>query len=125
MRRVFKTRSFARWASKANLVDAALCAAVEEMSNGLVDSDLGSGVVKKRIAVPGRGKRGGARTLLATNKASRCFFMFGLEKNERDNIDARELEALQTLVKNYLALTASQLNEALTTKVFEEICHVH
>lgn len=105
--------------------DAALCAAVEEMSSGLIDADLGGGVVKKRVAIPGRGKRGGARTLLATNKASRWFFMFGFEKNERDNVDARELEALQTLAKNYLALTASQLNEAVTTKVFEEICHVH
>jgi hypothetical protein len=125
MRRVFKTRSFARWSSKANLVDAALCAAVEEMSSGLIDADLGGGLVKKRVAMPGRGKRGGARTLLATNKASRWFFMFGFEKNERDTIDARELEALQSLAKNYLSLTSSQLAEALQANVFQEICHVH
>jgi hypothetical protein len=125
MRRVFKTRSFARWAAKANLVDATLCAAVEEMSSGLIDADLGGGVVKKRIAIPGRGKRGGARTLLATNRASRWFFMFGFEKNERDNIDMRELEALQSLAKNYLSLNSSQLTEAVSVNVFQEICHVH
>jgi hypothetical protein len=125
MRRVFKTRSFARWAVKANLVDATLCAAVEEMSSGLIDADLGGGVVKKRIAIPGRGKRGGARTLLATNRASRWFFMFGFEKNERDNIDMRELEALQSLAKNYLSLNSSQLTEAVSVNVFQEICHVH
>jgi hypothetical protein len=125
MRRVFKTRSFARWASKANLIDAALCAAVEEMSSGLIDADLGGSVVKKRVALPGRGKRGGARTLLATNKASRWFFVFGFEKNERDTIDARELEALQLLAKNYLSLSSSQLTEALQANMFQEICHVH
>ena len=125
MRRVFKSRNFARWAAKAHLADAALCAAVEEMSNGLIDADLGGGVVKKRVAMPGRGKRGGARTLLATNKASRWFFVFGFEKNERGSIDTRELEALQMLAKNYLSLTSVQLTEAVVNNVVEEICHVH
>jgi hypothetical protein len=37
--------------------------------------ELGAGVVKKRIALPGRGKSGGARTLLATNKGNRWFFL--------------------------------------------------
>ena len=125
MRRVFKTRSFARWAAKANLSDAALCAAVEEMAQGLIDADLGGGVVKKRVAMPGRGKRGGARTLLATNKASRWFFVFGFEKNEREGIDARELEALQKLARDYLSFTAKELNDAVEENLFEEICHVH
>ena len=42
----------------------------------------------KRLALPGRGKRGGARTLVATNKGNRWFFLFGFEKNARANITA-------------------------------------
>jgi hypothetical protein len=38
------------------------------MANGLIDADLGGGIVKKRIALPGQGKRGSTRTLLATNR---------------------------------------------------------
>lgn len=46
---------------KAELTDDALCDAVSEMAQGLVDADLGGHVVKKRVALPGQGKRGGAR----------------------------------------------------------------
>ena len=71
MKRVFKTRQFARWARKGRLADDALCVAVPEMAKGLIDADLGGGVVKKRVALPGRGKSAGSRTLVATNKADR------------------------------------------------------
>ncbi len=70
MRRVFKTRHFSRWLRKSDLTDAALCAAVSEMVAGLIDAEWGGDVLKKRVALPGRGKRGGARTLVATRKAA-------------------------------------------------------
>ena len=71
MYRVFKTRHFSRWMRKTELTDEALCSAVHEMSQGLIDADLGAGVVKKRVAMAGRGKRGGARTLVAHDLLSR------------------------------------------------------
>jgi hypothetical protein len=43
-------------------------------------ADLGGGIVKKRVGLAGRGKRGGARTLVATNKGNRWFFVYGFEK---------------------------------------------
>ena len=61
MERILKTNHFARWMRKSGLTDAALCAAVAEMVAGLVDADLGGGVVKKRVGLPGRGKRGAPR----------------------------------------------------------------
>lgn len=80
VRRGFKTRHFTRWLRKTELTDESLCKAVCEMERGLVDADLGGGVVKKRVAPPGRGKRGGARTLLATNRGDRWFFVYIREK---------------------------------------------
>lgn len=65
MRSVFKTRHFRRWMRKTELTDAALCQGIEEMTAGLIDAELGGGVVKKRVGLAGRGERGGARTLLA------------------------------------------------------------
>lgn len=105
MRRVFKTRHFSRWMRKTELTDSALCSAVAEMAQGLIGADLGGGVVKKRVGLAGRGKRGGARTLVATNKGNRWFFVFGFEKNDRANIGADELEALQDLAHDLLART--------------------
>jgi len=123
MRRVFKTRHFSRWMRKTELTDRALCQAVEEMARGLIDADLGGGIVKKRVGLAGRGKRGGARTLVATNKGNRWFFVFGFEKNERANISDEELEALQDVAADLLARTARQLNEAIEDDSLQEICH--
>ena len=123
MRRVFKTRHFSRWLRKTDLTDAALCQAVKEMVAGLVDADLGGDVLKKRVALPGRGKRGGARTLVATRKASRWFFVFGFEKNEKSNISSTELEALQTLAAELLTLDCLQLDSGVQDGTLQEICH--
>ncbi len=87
--------------------------AVAEMVQGLIDADLGGRVVKKRVGLAGRGKRGGARTLVATNKGNRWFFVFGFEKNERANIGDDELEALQEIAEQLLARTGRQLDEAV------------
>jgi hypothetical protein len=123
MRRVFKTRHFARWLRKSGLTDVALCEAVNEMVAGLVDADLGGDVLKKRVAMPGRGKRGGARTLVATRKASYWFFVYGFEKNERSTVSSTELEALQTLAAELLALTDQQLDRSVEDGALQEICH--
>lgn len=68
---IYTTRWFDRWARTQGLTAASLCAAVRELQAGLVDADLGGGLFKKRIGRPGRGKSGGYRTLVATNKGDR------------------------------------------------------
>jgi hypothetical protein len=108
---------------KTELTDSALLNSVEEMVKGLIDADLGGGVVKKRIGLAGRGKRGGARTLVATNKGSRWFFVFGFEKNKRANIADDELEALRDIAEQLLVRTGRQLDEAVEAGALQEICH--
>lgn len=123
MARVFKTRAFASAMKKSAISDTALCKAVSEMRRGLIDSDLGGGVVKKRVAIPGQGKRGGARTLLATNRGSRWFFVYGFLKNERANVSPTELEALKLLAADLLALRDAQIDQAVAVGQLMEICH--
>jgi hypothetical protein len=82
------------------------------MVSGLYDTDLGGGLLKKRIARPGQGKRGGFRTLVATNKGNRWIFVFGFPKNERSNIDKNEEEALKRLASHLLSLTPQDLERA-------------
>ncbi len=109
---VYKTRWFDRWANKQGLTPSSLCAAVREMTAGLYDADLGHGLLKKRIARPGQGKRGGFRTLVASNKENRWIFLYGFPKNERSNIDKDEEEASKRLAAHLLTLTASALGKA-------------
>ena len=94
MKRILKTRTFNRWLRKTLLTDTALLKAIDEMEQGLVDADLGGNIYKKRVALPGRGKSGSTRTLIATNRQNRWFFMFGFEKNDKENITQAELAYL-------------------------------
>lgn len=109
---IYTTRWFDRWARKQGLAASSLCAAVHEMTKGLFDADLGSGLYKKRIARPGQGKSGGYRTLVATNQGNRWVFVYGFQKNERSNIDKSEEEALKKLAAHLLSLTAQAVTTA-------------
>ena len=108
---------------KTGLTDAALCVAVQEMCEGLIDADLGGSIVKKRVALPGYGKRGGARTIVATKMAGRWFFLFGFSKNERSNIDKDEIRALQEVAAELLGFDDQQLTTALNAGEIVEICN--
>jgi hypothetical protein len=117
----FKTRTFATWANGAGLDDDALAIAVAEMERGLIDARLGGEVVKKRVALPGRGKRGGVRTLVAFRQEDKAFFIFGFAKNERANISSDELRALKFLAKELLNYSAMSLTKALQAGELIEI----
>lgn len=65
---VYKTRTFARWMKREGLVDQDLRDAIMEMQTGLVDARLGGGLVKKRVARPGQGRRN-APAFLGMNEA--------------------------------------------------------
>lgn len=109
---IYKTRWFDRWARKQGLSTQALCEAVREMQAGLYEADLGGGLLKKRVARPGQGKSGGFRTLVATNKGSKWFFVFGFSKNVRSNVDKDEEEALKKLASHLLSLSAPAVSTA-------------
>jgi hypothetical protein len=118
---IYKTRNFTRWARKAGLKDSLLITAVLETQSGLLEADLGGGIVKKRIAMPGRGKRGSTRTLVATNLNDKWFFVFGFAKNERDNIVENELATLKMLAKDLLGMTVAQMKVAVEEEFLVEV----
>ncbi len=120
---VYKSKWFTKWADKEDLTDRDLSAAVEEMANGLIDADLGGHVMKKRVALQGQGKSGGARTLLAFKVGEQAFFMYGFAKNQQDNISAKELKALKAIAKQVLGYTPVQLKMVLNAGEFIEVNH--
>lgn len=121
MKRILKTRVFSRWMRKTELENSFLMEAVDEMEHGLVDADLGAGIYKKRIALPGRGKRGCVRTLIATNRLDRWIFLTGFEKNERSNISKKELYVWKMIAHDLLSCADAGLKILLTNGELEEI----
>ncbi len=108
----FKIKAFAKWASGEGLGDDALASAVAEMEQGLIDARLGGQVFKKRVALPGRGKRGSTRSLVAFRQGDKVFFIYGFAKNERANVSDKELRALKLLAKELLNYAAPALAKA-------------
>ena len=119
--RVFKTKAFDRWAPGEGLIDQAFCNAVDEMGRGLRGDNLGGNVYKKRVAFFGRGKRGSTRILIAFRSRESAFFIFGFAKNERANINSKELKALKLLAKEMLGLANPALKKAIAAGELIEV----
>ncbi len=91
------------------------------MERGLIDANLGGHVVKKRAALPGRGKRGSTRTLVIYQHANKAFFVYGFAKNERANISPKELRALKLLAAHLLGYTHPALVKAIKAGELYEV----
>ncbi|MDR1914150.1 MAG: type II toxin-antitoxin system RelE/ParE family toxin [Clostridiales bacterium] len=119
--RVFKNVRFGRFTRKENISDETLLAVVKRIESGLVDADLGGGVIKQRIARDGQGKSGGFRTLILYRKAERAFFVYGFAKSNRGNVSNEEASALKELADNVLNLSDDFLEELLKQGVYTEV----
>jgi hypothetical protein len=119
--RVFKTKWFQRFARKEKLADAILLEAVDRAEKGQIDADLGGGVIKQRVARPGKGKSGGYRTIILFRRGESAVFMYGFAKSERDNIEADEEKQFKEAAKHVLALTEKQLAELVREGDFVEV----
>ncbi|MBL4690503.1 MAG: type II toxin-antitoxin system RelE/ParE family toxin [Rhodospirillales bacterium] len=119
--RIFKNKPFNRYAGKKSIADGDLCKAVAEIESGLVDTDYGGNLFKKRIARKGEGKSGGHRTILAYVKGDKAFFMYGFEKSAKDNIAKDEARDFKKLAKHYIALGDAQLTMAKDENVLFEV----
>ncbi len=119
--RIFKNKAFNKWAAKEGLTDEALRAAVVEINSGLIDADLGGHMIKKRVALVGRGKSSGARTLVAYRVEDKAFFVYGFAKNAKSNIRSDELKGLKLLATQLLGYSDKELKKAVEKNVLFEV----
>ncbi len=101
--------------------DHGLRDAIGRAERGLVDADLGGGVIKQRVARTGQGRSGGYRMLIAYRVGKMAVFMFGIAKNDRGNIDEDELATLREIGAAWLAAQPEQLDHAVREGILEEI----
>ena len=108
---VYKNKPFARFAKKAKITDADLWTAALQANEGIIDADLGGGVIKQRIARRGEGKSGGSRRIILFRKGDRAVYVFGFEKKNMANISAIDLISFREYAAIYLALTHIEMDE--------------
>jgi hypothetical protein len=119
--RVYALKGFARFQRKERIADAALVKAVRDAGAGLVDADLGGGLIKQRVARPGQGKSGGYRTLVAYRRGERAVYLYGFAKSARANIDDDERDAWRRVGRGYLRLDANALAAAIAAGELTEV----
>ena len=121
--KIYKNKLFATFARKQNISDADLCDAIERAESGLIDADLGGGVIKQRIARPNEGRSGGFRTIVFFRVAERAFFVFGFAKNQRENISRSDLQIFKDAAQVTLNFTSEEIEAAIeTAKLIEVNC---
>lgn len=121
--RVFKTRGFARFARAEGIADADLVAAVKAAERGLVDADLGRGLIKLRIARPGGGKSGGFRTLIAYRSGRHAVFIYGFAKSARGNVKPDELADLRDAASEMVAWSDAEIAGHLRADRLQEVAY--
>jgi hypothetical protein len=112
--RLYKLKAFARFQRRERIADRALGKAVRSAEMGLVDADLGGGLIKQRVARPGQGKSGGYRTLIAYRRGDRAVFLYGFAKSDQASVDADQLAYWRQIGRVYLGLDDESIEAAIT-----------
>ena len=119
--RVWKTKEFSRYARKEKISDTKLCEAIERAERGLVDAELGGGLIKQRVARPGEGRSGGYRTIVAYRSDDRSVFLFGFAKSGKANLSDAELAVYKQLAAVFLASPEDELLDLASAGELTEI----
>lgn len=118
---IFKTKWLARFVRRERITDTSLREAIERAERGVIDADLGGGLIKQRVARQGQGRSGGYRMMVAYRAMNRAVFLYGFAKNERDNIDPDELLSLREIAAIWLAADDAKIAQALEEEALQEI----
>ena len=119
--RVFATRWFTRFARSERISDERLCEAIARAGRGLIDADLGRGLIKQRVARPGQGRSGGFRVLVAYRAGERAVFLYGFAKSERDNISSAQLGEWQGRARDVLGATPDSIERLIADDELREV----
>lgn len=119
--RIFKTKWLARFARREGIDDKSLCAAIERAERGLIDADLGGGLIKQRVARSGSGRSSGYRMVVGYRVKDRAVFLIGFAKNERENIEDDELLSLRGIAGKWLAADAVRIQKEIELGNLQEI----
>jgi len=119
--RIFKTRWLGRFAKRERVTDTSLREAIDRAERGIIDADLGGGLIKQRVARPGQGRSGGYRMIVVYRTTDRAIFLYGFAKNERENIAPDELDDLRLIAADFLAADDAGFDRMVVEEDLQEI----
>jgi hypothetical protein len=121
MKHFYLLKDFARKARRSGLGDDALRDCVDRVEAGIIDADLGGGLIKQRLAQSGQGRSGAFRTIIAYRSGERAIFLHLFAKARKSNIGPADLETYHKLAKLYDALDDTQLETLVNSRGWRKI----
>jgi hypothetical protein len=118
---LYTTKEFARLVRKAKLTDETLCEAIARAEQGSIDADLGSGLIKQRVARANEGRSGGFRAIIVYRPGRRAVFAYLFAKNAKENLTPVEEEVYRSLAKIVSGLSDATLDMAVAEKGWKTI----
>jgi len=95
--------------------------AIARVERGLIDAELGGGVIKQRVARPGQGRSGGYRSIIIFQKGERAFFVYGFAKSDRENIDPDEAADFKKLAKEWFTFSDQKIEAMIKDQELTEV----
>ena len=118
---VLLTKWMVRFVRRENISHASLCEAIVRAEQGLIDADLGGGLIKQRVARAGKGRSAGYRAILGYRRADRAIFLFGFAKSERENIGPDELKTVREIAAILMPADARRIALGIQEGELEEV----
>jgi hypothetical protein len=118
---IYQLKSFARFARGQKIANTSLIEAIDRAGRGLVDADLGGGLIKQRVARKGQGRSGGYRMMIAFRAGDFSVFLFGFAKSDESNVDDRQLAVLCRIATAWLSADATSIKEAVERGELTEV----
>lgn len=119
--RIYKNAWFGRFARREKIKDAVLKDAIARAERGIIDAELGGGVIKQRIARPGQGRSGGYRSIIIFQKGERALFVYGFAKSDREDIEPDELVGFKKLAKEWFTFSDQKIAAMIKNQELTEI----
>lgn len=119
--RIFLTAWFERFARQHGIEDSALYDAISRANEGLIDADLGGGVIKQRIARRNEGRSRGFRSIIVFRRSDRALFVFAFAKSDRSNLQPYELEAYRSFADEVLGYEEADLAKVVGPNKWKEL----
>ncbi|MGO9772354.1 MAG: type II toxin-antitoxin system RelE/ParE family toxin [Roseiarcus sp.] len=107
--RAYLTRSFDRDAKRDGISDENCQEAIRKAERGLIDAELGGGLIKQRIPRGNQGAARGSRAIVFYRRAEVAVFLHIFPKSRKANLTKSELAEY---------LKAAQVLEKLSEKEF-------
>jgi hypothetical protein len=105
----YLTRSFDREAKREGISDEDCQQAIRKAEMGLIDAELGGGLIKQRIPKGNQGASRGSRAIVFYRRGSLAVFLHIFPKSRKANLSIVETELYRQAARELEKLTEIQL----------------